>query len=291
MLGKIDIGAAVGTESMTNTPYLLMKARKGYRMGDGELIDSLLYNALKCGLVKDHMGVTAENVAKMYNISREEQDELAVLSHTRAIKAIAEGKFKDEIVPVEIVSKKGTKIFDTDEHARADVTMESLAKLRPAFVKDGTVTAGNASGVNDGAAALILMAADKAKELGAKPIARVVATAMAGVEPRVMGIGVVPAVEKALKYAGLSKDDIGYWELNEAFAVQVVYCRDHLRIDPAKLNPNGGSISIGHPFGMSGSRMVGTMANEMKRRKARYVVVTMCIGGGQGAAGLFELAS
>ena len=219
MLGKVDMGAAVGIESMTNTPYLLFGARKGYRLGAGEqIVDGLMKGGLVCEFVGYHMGVTAENIAEMYNISREEQDEYALLSNQRACRAINEGWFKDEIVPVEVHSKKGTRIFDTDEHPRADASLESLARLKPAFKKGGTVTAGNASGLNDGGSALIMMSADKAKELGVKPVARVVSSASGAVEPRIMGMGVVPAVKRALKFAGMEQSEIDYWEINEAFA-------------------------------------------------------------------------
>jgi acetyl-CoA C-acetyltransferase len=221
MLGKIEVGATVGVESMTNTPYYLMRARQGYRLGHGEkILDGLMVGGLIDPWNDYHMGVTAENIAEKYNISREEQDELALLSHQRACNAIAKGWFKDEIVPVEVTTRKGTTIVDTDEHPRADTTLESLAKLRPAFKKGGTLTAGNASGLNDGGAALIMMSAEKAKELGIKPLARVVASASGAVDPSIMGMGVVPAVRKALKFAGMTQDEIDYWEINEAFAAQ-----------------------------------------------------------------------
>lgn len=288
MLNKIDIGAAVGTESMTNAPYLLLNARSGYRLGSGETIkDSLMYNALFCGFINAHMGITAENVAEMYNISREEQDQLAYLSNQRARNAILSGKFKNEIVPLEVKTKKGSFIFDTDEHPK-DTSLEELAKLKPAFKKDGTVTAGNASGINDGASALILMSYDKAKELGVKPLARIVSTASAGVEPRIMGIGVVPAVERALKFANLKKDDIGYWEINEAFAAQFLGANRELKLSMEKVNVNGSGISLGHPIGSTGARLIVSLIYEMKRQGVQFGCAALCAGGGPAAAIVVE---
>jgi acetyl-CoA C-acetyltransferase len=287
-LGKIDAGAAVGTESMTNAAYLLLKARAGYRMGNGEIVDSMLYNALYCSFVNSHMGITAENVAEMYGITRQEQDELAMLSHQRAAAAIKDGKFKGEIVPVEVKTKKEVKIFDTDEHVRANTTMESLAKLGTAFKKDGTVTAGNASGVNDGGSALILMAADKAKELGLKPIARLVATASGAVEPRIMGVGLVPAVRRALKFANLKQEDIGYWELNEAFAAQFLGANRELKLSMNIVNANGSGIALGHPVGCTGARIIISLISEMHRRGVRFGCAALCAAGGPGMATIVE---
>jgi acetyl-CoA C-acetyltransferase len=289
-LGKIDIGAAVGYESMTNAPYLLLKARSGYRMGHGELLDSMLYNGLFCGFVNTHMGITAENVAEMYNITRQEQDELALLSHQRAAAATREGKFKDEIIPVEVKTKKGVVVFDHDEHVRGDISMEALAKLPAVFKKDGSVTAGNASGINDGGSALILMAAEKAGELGLKPVARVVATASGAVAPRIMGMGVVPAVQRALKFANLKMDDIGYWEINEAFAAQFLGVNRELKLSMDKVNANGSGIALGHPVGCSGARIIVSLINEMRRRGVQFGCASLCAGGGPAAAVIVEVA-
>lgn len=288
MLGKVDIGAAVGMESMTNIPYLLPKARSGYRMGNAEVLDAMLHDGLFDAFNNYHMGVTAENLAEMYGISRQEQDELALLSHRRANEAIREGKFKEEIVPLEIKTKKGKVLFDTDEHPNPDTTLESLAKLSPVFKKDGTVTAGNASSLNDGGAAMILMAGDKAKELGLKPLARIVSTASAAVEPKIMGIGVVPAVHRALKFANLQIEDIGYWELNEAFAAQFLAVNRELKLDMNKANANGSGISLGHPVGCTGVRLVISMISEMKRRGVQFGCASLCAGGGPGAAIIVE---
>jgi len=289
MLGKIDAGAAVGIESMSNVPYLLLKARTGYRMGNGELVDGMLYDALIDAFGNGHQGITAENLAEMYNISREEQDEWAFISHQRACQAIKEGKFKDEIVPIEVKTKKETFLFDTDEHPNPDTTLESLAKLKPAFKKDGTVTAGNASSINDAACAAVVMAHDKAVELGIKPLARIVATASAAVEPRIMGIGVVPAVKRALKFAGMTIDDIQLWEINEAFAAQFLACNRELKLDTEKINVNGSGISLGHPVGCTGLRLVITLINEMKRRNLRYGCAALCAGGGPAMATIIEV--
>ncbi|MFT9846662.1 thiolase family protein [Aneurinibacillus sp. REN35] len=289
MLGKVEIGAAVGFESMTNVPHLLPKARDGFRMGGGEIVDSLLHDALIDPYNNYHMGVTAENLAEQYNISREEQDAHALLSHQRACQAITEGKFKNEIVPVEVKTRKGALFIDTDEHPNDKTSAESLAALRPVFKKDGTVTAGNASSLNDGAAALIIMSADKAEELGLKPLARIVATASAAVDPKVMGIGVVPAVERALKFANLSLDEIGYWEINEAFAAQFLAVNRELKINIENVNANGSGVSLGHPVGSTGVRLVVTMLNEMKRRGVRYGCASLCAGGGPAAAMIVEM--
>ncbi|USK68688.1 thiolase family protein [Peribacillus asahii] len=288
MLGKVDVGAAVGYESMTNVPYLLPKARSGYKMGNGEVVDSLLNDALIDAFNNYHMGITAENLAERYDISRQVQDNFALLSHERACRAMKEGKFKQEIVPIEIKTKKGTLVFDKDEHPRPEINLASLAALRPAFKKNGTVTAGNASSINDGAAALIMMTGEKAKEYGLKPLARIVATASASVDPEIMGIGVVPAVEKALKFANLEIDDIGYWELNEAFAAQFLAVNHELKLDIDKVNANGSGISLGHPVGCTGIRLLISLINEMQSRDVKYGCASLCSGGGPAAAMIIE---
>lgn len=288
-LGKVDIGAAVGMESMSNIPYLIPKARSGYRMGNGVIVDSMLNDGLFDAFYDYHMGMTAENLADQYGISREEQDELALLSHQRAIQAIQAGKFKEEIVPVEIKTKKGVTVVDTDEHPNASTSAEALAKLKTAFKKDGTVTAGNASGLNDGGSALILMAAEKAAELGIKPLAKILSTASAAVDPKIMGIGVVPAVKRALKFAQLNLEDIDYWELNEAFAAQFLACNRELNISMDKVNANGSGISLGHPVGNTGVRLIVSLLYEMRRRKARYGCASLCAGGGPAVATVVEL--
>jgi len=251
--------------------------------------DSLLLDALHDAFHGYHMGNTAENLAERYNISREEQDELALLSHARAVKAIKEGKFKDEIVPVEVKTKRKSYIFDTDERPREDVTKESLAKLHTAFRKEGTVTAGNASGINDGAAAMVLMAEEKAKELGIKPLARIISTATYGVEPEIMGIGPAYAIPKALKFAGLDAQDIDYYEINEAFAAQFLACNRELKIDMDKVNANGSGIALGHPVGCTGIRIITTMIYELMRRQGRYGVASLCVGGGPAMATVLEM--
>lgn len=258
-------------------------------MGHGELEDGLV-TALSDPITRDHMGITAENIAERYHISRDDQDAYALMSQQRAAKARDEGKFKDEIIPVEVkVNKKETKIFDTDEHIRDNTTLEKLAKLRPAFKKDGTVTAGNASGINDCGAAVVLMKEEEAKRRGRKPIVRIVDFAAAGVDPAYMGIGPVPAVKKLLKKTGLTLDDIGLIELNEAFASQSLACIRELGLDINKVNVNGSGISMGHPIGATGCIITIKLMNEMVRRQVRYGIATLCIGGGQGLAVLFEL--
>ncbi|MGG4198491.1 thiolase family protein [Peribacillus frigoritolerans] len=288
MLGRIDIGAAVGYESMSNAPYLLSKSRGGLKMGDTKLIDSLLNDALIDAFNDEHMGMTAERLAERYHVTREEQDELAQLSHSRAIQAMEEERFVNEVVPVHVETRKGTTIVSRDEHPNMNTSVEELSNLRPAFKKHGTVTAGNASSLNDGAAALILMAEEKAKELGLQPLARIVSTASAAVNPKLMGIGVVPAVQRALKIADLSIDDIDYWEINEAFAAQFIAVNRELDLDMEKVNVNGSGISLGHPVGCTGARLIVTMLNEMQRRKARYGCASLCAGGGPAAAIIVE---
>lgn len=288
MLGKADIAVVVGTESMSQAPYILKGAREGYRMGNGEIHDSMLHDGLVCALMGYHMGLTAENLAERYNIARQEQDELALMSHQRAVKAIKEGTFKEEIVPVTIQSRKGAVVIDTDEHPRADISLEKLTAMKPAFKKDGTVTAGNASGVNDGAAALVLMTAEKAKELGIKPLAKLKSTASAGVAPEVMGIGPVYAVPKALDYAGLKQEDIGYFEINEAFAAQFLAVNRELKIPLEKVNANGSGIGLGHPVGCTAARIIVSLIYEMGRRKVRYGLASLCVGGGPAIATVVE---
>ncbi len=290
MLGDAEVVVAGGQESMSMAPYLLPKARNGYRMGHGEIVDSMIHDALTCSWESYHMGITAENIAAQYGITREEQDAFAAASQQRAEAAIKSGRFKDEIVPVIIPSKKGDITFDTDEFPRAGTTAESLAKLRPAFKKDGTVTAGNASGINDGAAAVLLMSAEKAAELGLKPMATIRGYASVGVEPRIMGMGPWPATEKALAKAGLTLDQIDLIEANEAFAAQSLGVTRELKWDLNKVNVNGGAIALGHPVGASGARILVTLLYEMQKRQSRYGLATLCIGGGQGIAVLVEQA-
>lgn len=292
LTGDSEIVLAGGVESMSNAPYVLKKARWGARLQHAEMTDAmweLLHSG--SGLLGEPfiMGQTAENLAQKYSISREEQDQVAFESHTKALSAIDSGKFKGEIVPVPLPSRKGeVKMFDTDEHPRRDVTLASLAALKPAFKKDGTVTAGNSSGLNDGAAALVVTTAKKAKELGAKPLAAVRANALAGCEPHLMGYGPVPAVQKLLKKAGMKLDDIDLFEVNEAFAAQYLACEKGLKLDRSKVNVNGSGVALGHPVGCTGSRLIVSMMNELKRRNARYGIATLCVGGGMGAAVLIE---
>lgn len=288
LLGKVDIAVAVGVESMSQAPYLLKGAREGYRMGHGEIYDSMLYDGLVCAMMGYHMGITAENLAARYDITRTAQDELAIMSHQRAARAIQNGTFKDEIAPVTLQTKKGLVVIETDEHPRPELTLEKLAAMKPAFKKDGTVTAGNSSGVNDGAAALVLMSADKARELGVKPLARLLATASAGVEPEVMGIGPVKAVPKAIQYAGLSAADIGYYEINEAFAAQFLAVNRELKLDMATVNANGSGIGLGHPVGCTAARIIVSLIYEMGRRQDRYGVASLCVGGGPAIATVIE---
>lgn len=289
MLGKVGVGAAIGYESMTNVPYLLPQARRGYRMGNAELVDSLLHDALIDAFCGYHMGITAENLAEKYKVSREEQDQYALLSHERAINAMKTGKFTQEIVPVEVKTRKGTMIIAEDEHPNPEMSMEILTSLRPAFQKHGTVTAGNASSLNDGASAIIMMTAEKAKAYNLKPLARIVASASASVAPEVMGIGVVPAVEKALNGANLNVDDIDYWEINEAFAAQFLAVNRELQLDFNKVNANGSGISLGHPVGATGIRLVISLINEMHRRGVQYGCASLCSGGGPAAAMVIEV--
>jgi len=284
-VGYVDAMVAGGTESMSNAPYMLMGARRGYRMGNAEVVDSMLHEGLTCSIGLTHMGITAEEVATRYNVSRVDQDAFAAESQARAVRAIAEGRFKDEIVPVPVPQRKGDPVLvDTDEFPRAGTTAEKLGALKPAFKKDGTVTAGNASGINDGAAALVVTTAKKAHALGKKPLARILSYASTGVEPSVMGIGPVPAVRRVLDRAGLTIGDIDLFELNEAFAAQSLAVARELGLDPARVNVNGGAIALGHPIGASGARVLTTLVYAMRARQLRYGVASLCIGGGMGIA-------
>ena len=287
MLGDVDTAVAGGVEVMSRGGYMLPGGRWGQYMGDGKVID-MMVGALTDPFDTVHMGITAENIASKWDISREAQDQLAVESHQRAAKAIAAGHFKEQIMPVELKSRKGTTIFDTDEHVRADASAEGMAKLRAVFKKDGSVTAGNASGINDGAAAVVLMEKSAAEAQGLAPMARLVDYTLAGVDPTIMGIGPVPAVNKLLERTGVSADDVDVFELNEAFAAQALACVQDLKLDPAKVNPNGSGIGLGHPIGATGAVLTVKLIHELKRTGGRYGVVSMCIGGGQGIAALFE---
>ncbi|WP_225207005.1 acetyl-CoA C-acyltransferase family protein [Novosphingobium huizhouense] len=286
-LGEQDIAVAGGAESMSNAPHMALTARNGQRMGDVVMMDAML-GALHDPFENIHMGVTAENVAERLSISREEQDALAVESHKRAANAVANGYFKDQIVPVEIKTRKGTVVFDTDEHVRADASLESMASLRPVFKKDGTVTAGNASGLNDGAGALVLASGKAVSEKGLKPMAKILAWGHAGVEPNVMGLGPVKAVPVALQRARLTLDQIDVIESNEAFAAQACGVAKELGFDPAKTNVNGSGISLGHPIGATGAILTVKTIYELQRIGGRYGLITMCIGGGQGIAMVVE---
>lgn len=287
-LGDGEIAVGGGVETMTRAPYVMQGARWGTRMGDASMLDMLL-GALQDPFGAGHMGITAENVAALYKISREEQDAFAAESQRKAVAAIEAGYFKEQIVPVEIKSRNGTTLFETDEHPKAGTTAEALAKLKPAFKKEnGTVTAGNASGLNDGAAAVVLMDADAASRAGLAPLARLVSYAVAGVDPSLMGTGPIPAVKLALQRAGLSLADMDVIESNEAFAAQSLGVCRGLDLDPAKTNPNGGAIALGHPLGASGAIITVKCLYELKRTQKRYGLVTMCIGGGQGIAAIFE---
>lgn len=288
-MGEASIVLAGGAESMSQAPYYLSQGRWGHRMGHGTVEDAMIKDGLWCSVEDVHMGITAENLADQYQISREDQDQFAAESQRRATEAIANKRFVEEIVPVEIPQRKGEPIiFDTDEFPRPGVTAEALAKLRPAFKKDGTVTAGNASGINDGAAALVLMTEAKAKELGITPLATFVAAAGAGVEPRIMGIGPVSAVRKVLTNTGLSVEDLDLIEANEAFAAQALAVNKELGWSSDIVNVNGGAIAIGHPIGASGARILVTLLYEMKRRNLKTGLATLCIGGGQGIAALVQ---
>ena len=284
-LGDVEVVVAGGMESMSNAPYLIPKAREGYRLGNGELVDSMINDGLWCAFENYHMGCTGEVVADEYKIGRLEQDEFALNSHRKAAAAIKAGKFKDEIVPVEIPQKKGAAIvFDTDETVREDTSLEGLGKLKPAFAKEGTVTAGNAPGVNDGASAVVVTSLRRARELGVEPMARIVAQATAGVEPRLVMMAPVEAVRKLFKKTGWSPSEVDLFELNEAFAVAAVAVTRELGLDPERVNANGGAVALGHAIGQSGSRLLTTVLHELKRRDAHRAVVALCLGGGNAVA-------
>ncbi|HEX5328284.1 MAG TPA: acetyl-CoA C-acyltransferase, partial [Acetobacteraceae bacterium] len=287
LLGDADIAVGGGAESMSRAGYLAPGVRWGARMGDTAMIDMMLA-ALHDPMHKIHMGETAENLAESHQITRAQQDALAVESHRRAARAIKEGRFAEQIHPVRLKTRKGETVFDTDEHVRPDANLEDLAKLRPAFRKDGTVTAGNASGINDGAAAVVLMESRTAEKRNARPLGRLVAYAHAGVDPKIMGIGPVPATRRALERAGLALSDLDVIEANEAFAAQACAVAKDLGLDPAKTNPNGSGISLGHPVGATGAMLTVKALHELHRIGGRYALVTMCIGGGQGIAAIFE---
>ncbi len=286
-LGDAEIAVGGGAESMSRSGYLMPSLRWGQRMGDGGYVD-MMVGALTDPFDTVHMGITAENIATQWQITREAQDAFAVESHRRAVHAIAQGYFKDQILPVELKTRKGITLFDTDEHPRADASLEGMAKLRAAFKKDGSVTAGNASGINDGAAAVVLMEKAAAEKQGLKPMARMVSYGLAGVDPAIMGIGPVPACKLALDRAGLKIGDIDVVEANEAFAVQAMAVACDLNFDPAKTNPNGGAVGLGHPIGATGALLTVKAIYELHRSGGRYALVTMCIGGGQGIAAVFE---
>ena len=288
-LGDTDIVVAGGMESMSNAPYLLPKAREGYRLGNGTLIDSMINDGLWCAFDNQHMGCTGEVVAERFHVSRAEQDEYAMQSHRKAAAAIKAGKFKDEIVPVQIPQKKAAAtVFDTDETVREDTSVEVLGKLKPAFKEGGTVTAGNAPGVNDGASALVVTSMERAKELGVEPMARIVAQATSGTEPQLVMMAPVEAIKKVLKKANWSINDVDLIELNEAFAVQAVAITRELNLDPDRLNVNGGAVALGHAIGQSGSRLLTTMLYEMKRREVHRGLVALCLGGGNAVAVAIE---
>ncbi|WP_273852186.1 acetyl-CoA C-acetyltransferase [Guptibacillus spartinae] len=289
MLGDQDIVVAGGMENMSQAPYLLQGARDGLRMGDQKMVDSMIQDGLWCAFNDYHMGVTAENLCEHYHLSREEMDEFAAWSQQKAQAAIEKGLFKDEILPVSIPQRKGAPvIFDTDEYVKPGTTVEKLSKLRPAFKKDGGVTAGNASGINDGAAAVVLMSKEKADELGVDYLATIRSNASGGVDPSVMGLGPVPATKKALERAGLSMNQMNLVEANEAFAAQSLAVGRDLDFNKDILNVNGGAIALGHPIGASGTRILVTLLHEMKRRNERFGLATLCIGGGQGVATIVE---
>ena len=289
MTGDSEVVLAGGTESMSNAPYVLPSNRWGQKMGDGTIVDTMIKDALWDAFNDYHMGITAENIAEKWNLTREDQDEFALRSQLRAEKAIKEGKFKDEIVPVEIPQRKGEPIiFDTDEFPKMGSTIEKLNKLKPAFKKDGTVTAGNASGINDGAVMFIVMSKDKAEELGLKPLVTIKSYASSGLDPKIMGYGPVPATRKALKKAGITVEDLDLIEANEAFAAQSLAVVKDLGLDTEKVNVNGGAIALGHPVGASGARILITLIYEMIKRDAKTGLATLCIGGGQGTAIIVE---
>ncbi len=282
--GDAEIVIAGGQENMSASPHVLNGSRDGFRMGDAKLTDTMIVDGLWDVYNQYHMGVTAENVARKYEVARAEQDEFALQSQNKAEAAIKEGRFKDEILPMEIASKKGTTVFDTDEYPKHGATLEGLASLRPAFNKEGTVTAGNASGLNDGAAAVILMSASKAQQLGLTPLARIKAYSLSGLDPSIMGMGPVPAARACLEKAGWTHEDVDLMEINEAFAAQAVAVNKQMGWDTSKINVNGGAIALGHPIGASGARVLVTLLHEMVRRDAKKGLASLCIGGGMGVA-------
>ncbi|MGO4889690.1 thiolase family protein [Anaerobacillus sp. MEB173] len=285
--GQEDVVIAGGVESMSNVPYIL-KNRWGTKFGNVVTEDALLADGLQCSILNEHMGITAERLAKQYEISREEQDQFAFASHNKAAKAIDDGKFEEELCPIKVQTRKGSSYFERDESVRKDISLEKLDELRPVFQKDGHITAGNACPMSDGAAALMLMSEDKAKEKGLTPLVKIKAYASAGVDPKVMGIGPVPATKKALGKAGLSIEDIGRIELNEAFAAQALAVIKELGINPNNVNVNGGAIALGHPVGATGAKLTVTLMHEMVREKVRYGMVTLCMAGGMGLAVIYE---
>jgi acetyl-CoA C-acetyltransferase len=293
ILNKTDIGLVIGVESMTNTPYLLPKGRMGHRMGPGKVEDSMLHDGLIDELVPGHMGITAENIAEKYGITRKECDELAVISHNRACKAIEEGVFDREIIPVEIKTKKGLKVFKTDEHPIRNASMDTVGKLKPAFKEDGVVTAANASGINDGAAAIIVMSKEKAEELGLKPLMKLVNICTEGVDPKFMGVGPAVAINKCLNQANINFEDCEYWECNEAFAAQFIGAKEMLKEDFGydllldKVNHNGSGIALGHPVGCTGLRIIVSLYYEMERMDYTLGGATLCVGGGSAMASLW----
>jgi acetyl-CoA C-acetyltransferase len=286
--GDAKIVIAGGQESMSMAPHAMPGSRDGFRMGDAKLVDTMIVDGLWDAFNQYHMGVTAENVARKYDVSRQEQDEFALQSQLKAEAAQKAGKFKDEIIPYEIVTKKGTTVFDTDEYPKHGSTIEALSSLRPAFNKEGTVTAGNASGINDGAAAVVMMSASQAEQMGLKPIARIKAYASAGLDPSIMGMGPVSATRLCLQKAGWGVNDIDLMEINEAFAAQAIAVNKEMGWDTSKINVNGGAIAIGHPIGASGARVLVTLLYEMQKRNAKKGLATLCIGGGMGIAMCLE---
>lgn len=293
MLGKTDIALVIGVESMTNVPYMLPKARMGYRMNAGTIEDAMIHDGLFDGMVPGHMGITAENVAEKYGITREECDELALMSHQRATRAVKEGIFKDEIVPVELKTKKGITLYETDEHMIPDANLEAMSKLPPAFKKGGVVTAANASGINDGAAAAVVMSKEKAQELGLKPLMKLVAICSEGVDPKLMGLGPAVAIPKALKLSNFQFDDIEYWEINEAFAAQFLGVGRMLKEDfgiklsMEKCNLNGSGIALGHPVGCTGLRIIVSLYYQMEKMGATLGGASLCVGGGPAMASIW----
>lgn len=284
LCGDAEIVIAGGQENMSASPHVLQNSRDGIRMGDGKLVDTMIVDGLWDVYNQYHMGVTAENIAKKFGVSRQEQDEFALASQSKAEAAQKAGKFKDEILPLEIPQKKGSLMFEADEYIKAGTTLDSLAGLRPAFAKDGTVTAGNASGINDGAAAVIMMSAKKADQLGLTPMARIKAYSSAGIDPSIMGMGPVPASQLCLKKAGWTPQDLDLMEINEAFAAQAIAVNKEMGWDTGKINVNGGAIALGHPIGASGCRVLVTLLHEMARRDAKRGLASLCIGGGMGVA-------